>query len=120
MRNRNRVDVVVAQKIIEYCDKVEAMIQRFGASIENFKTDEAFQLSIGMCIVQIGELTNRFSNEFKNEHKEITWHAIKGMRNIFVHEYEKVNFEQVWKDLTEDIPMLKAQLEKILAAEDNH
>ena len=118
MRSKNRVDKIVANKIIDYCNQIEEIIQRFGATFENFNTDRVFQLSIGMCVVQIGELTNRFSDEFKSKHSEISWHAIKAMRNIFVHEYEKVNFEQVWEELTKDVPELKAQLERILSAEE--
>lgn len=110
-------DRVVARKIIEYCEKIGGLIQRFGTTFEKFREDEAFQLSIGMCIVQIGELTKMFSDEFKAQHSEISWRAIKAMRNIFVHEYEKIDLEQVWKDSRKDVPELKAQLERILATE---
>ena len=71
-----------------------------------------------MCVLQIGELTKRLTNEFKAEHSEIIWHEIKGLRNVYVHEYEKVDFEQAWKTLKQSIPELKAQLEEILAAEE--
>lgn len=117
MKNRNRVDKVVAEKIIEYCAKVESVMQRFGETFETFNNDEAYQLAVGMCVVQIGELTNRFSAAFKEEHKEIEWHAIKAMRNIFVHDYEQIDLERVWIELSADIPELKARMEKILAAE---
>ena len=117
MRDKNRVNRVIAEKIIDYCEQIETLIQRFGSTFEAFNSDVAFQLSVGMCIVQIGELTKRFSDEFKARHSQIPWQAIKAMRNVFVHEYEEVNLESTWKDLTEDVPELKAQLEKILEAE---
>ena len=118
MQSKNRVDKVIVQKIIEYCEQVEALIQRFGSTSEIFNKDIAFQLSCSMCIVQIGELTNRFSDEFKNQYSKIPWHAIKSMRNIFVHEYEKIDFDKIWKNLTEDIPELKENLKKILSEMD--
>ena len=40
------------------------------------------------------------------------------MRNIFVHEYEKIDFDRIWKNLTEDIPELKENLTKILSEMD--
>ena len=113
----NRVDRVVLQKIIDYCKKIEKLIQRFGASLENFKSDEAYQLSCSMCIVQIGELLRRLTDDFKAAHPEIPWRAIKATRNILVHDYEDVDLESAWNDLTRDIPALQAQLKKILAAE---
>ncbi|MBR1858981.1 MAG: DUF86 domain-containing protein [Selenomonadaceae bacterium] len=119
MRNENRIDKIVVQKLIEYCDQVTFLVRRFGSTAEVFNKDVAFQLSCGMCIVQIGELTNRLSEEFKNRHSKIPWRAIKSMRNIFVHEYEKIDFDRVWKNLTEDIPKLKEYLTKILLEMDN-
>lgn len=118
MRDSNRVNRTIIKKIIEYCEQIENLIERFGATFENFKSDKAFQLSCSMCIIQIGELNKRLSEDFKIEHSDIPWRAIKAMRNVLVHEYEEVNLQSAWEDLTRGIPELKLQLEKILAAED--
>lgn len=117
MKNRRKVDRIVIQKIIEYCNEIEEHMNRVSATYETYLSDKMFRRAVDMCVLQIGELTKRFSDEFKAQHSEIEWRAIKAMRNIYVHEYDKVNSEQVWKDLTEDVPKLKAQLEQILAAE---
>ena len=119
MQNKNRVNKIAIQKIIDYCDKIEELKDVFGNTFENFNSNLAFQLSCSMCIVQIGELTNRFSDEFKNQYSKIPWHAIKAMRNIFVHEYEKTDFDRVWKNLTEDTPELKEILIQILSEMDS-
>ena len=94
------------------------MIQCFGATFEKFNSDRAFQLSCSMCIVQIGELIMRLSDDFKTRHSEIPWRAIKAMRNVLVHDYEDVNWKSAWDDLTKGVPELRAQLEQIIAAED--
>ena len=67
-----------------------------------------------MCILQIGELTTRLTEDFKNQHSEIAWNQIKALRNIHAHEYEKVDFNYMWQILTEDIPELKKSLQEIL------
>ena len=106
MRDKNRVDRVVVEKMIHYCNDIE---------LEKFNSDFAFQYSCGMCIIQIGELTTRLSEDFKNQHSDIAWTQIKGLRNIHAHEYEKINFNYIWITLTEEIPDLKNKLQKILA-----
>lgn len=118
MRDKKRVNKTVLKKIIGYCENVGELIERFG-SYENFVEDFAFQMSCGMCMIQIGELTTRLSEDFKENHSEIEWNKIKGLRNIFAHDYESVKFEVLWEILTEDIPELKEKLEKILAEEFN-
>ena len=68
-----------------------------------------------MCILQIGELTTRLNKDFKEKFSEIAWSEIKALRNIHVHEYEKVDFEEMLKIFKKDIPDLKEKLQKILS-----
>lgn len=116
MRDR-KVGGVVLKKIIDYCTDIESFITRADASYEMYQSDAMFRTAVDMCVLQIGELTTRLSDEFKAQHAEIPWRAIKAMRNVLVHEYEKVNLEDAWKNLARDVPELKTQLEQILAAE---
>ena len=67
-----------------------------------------------MCVLQIGELTSRLPDDFKDGHTEIPWRKIKAMRNIYVHEYEEVDFTVVWDVLTKDIPILRQDLQRLL------
>ncbi len=118
MRKKNRdVNKIVIQKIVDYCDKIETFIRRFGPDFEDYRKDDAFQLSCSACIIQIGELTTRLSEDFKEIHSNITWNAIKGLRNIHAHEYEHVDLEGMWNTLTQEIPELKTQLTEILSQE---
>ena len=38
---------------------------------------------------------------------------MRGMRNLFAHEYESVNKNLLWETITKDIPTLYQQLQKI-------
>ena len=67
-----------------------------------------------MCIIQIGELVSRLSDDFLEVYNEIPWHAIKAMRNLHTHDYDRVDLSIVWNTLKEEIPYLKNQLEGIL------
>lgn len=60
-----------------------------------------------MSLLQIGELTSHLSDEFKEQTKsEIYWSAIKGMRNIFAHNYGAIDIDLVWETALFDIPTL--------------
>ena len=118
MRKKSRdVNKIVIQKIVDYCNKIEAFIERFGPNFEDYRKDDAFQLSCSACVIQIGELTTRLSEDFKAQHEEIDWREIKGLRNIHAHEYETVDLKIMWEILTQNIPELKAQLTEILSQE---
>lgn len=57
--------------------------------------------------MQIGELSGKLSEEFKNNYSQIPWNAIKATRNIVAHEYGKIDIETVWETATTDIIELK-------------
>ena len=107
MKNR---DITTIEKIIEYCDLVNSLIEEYGEDFMVFQSKKSFQLSTSMCIIQIGEYVNRLSPEFKNEHDNIPWRKIKGMRNFTTHKYEHVDLDVIWYAITVEIPELKEQL----------
>lgn len=69
--------------------------------------------SIMFRIIQIAENNNRLSNNFKKEHNEIPWTAIKGMRNKIVHDYGVVNMAIVYDIITKWIPRMYEKSVKI-------
>ena len=94
--------------IQDYCDDIETHLSKIESNHETFLSDTTIQHSVAFCILQIGELVGKLSDELrKATAKEINWSAIKGMRNIVVHDYGSVDLEIVWSVATEDIPPLK-------------
>jgi len=67
-----------------------------------------------MCIIQIGELTTRLSDDFQDRHNKIPWNEIKATRNVFVHAYGDMNIEETWYIIINDVPELKEYCQKIL------
>ncbi len=110
--NRDR-DIV--EHILRYCNQVETAHQDFGHSKDRFEESTTYQNAVSMCILQIGELVGRLTEDFKTDHTEIPWHKIRGMRNYVAHEYGSIDFEVVWFASTKSIPELKAFCETFLA-----
>lgn len=109
----NERDKRIIDKMIQYCTDVEMLLNRYNHSYDLYTEDISFQYSCNMCIIQIGELVTRISDDFISANEQIPWHAIKGMRNLHAHDYENVDLEMVWTTLTEEIPDLKQNLEKL-------
>lgn len=79
-----------------------------------FNSNVSFQDAVSMAVEQIGENAKRLSDEFINKHKEIPWHLVRGMRNILTHEYENIDFDEVWDTVINDIPALRGFCEGVL------
>ena len=103
-------DQVYVQRILEYCQKIEFILGDIEYDYDIFITNEIYQLSCSMCILQIGENVSKLSDEFKEKYDSIPWSQIKGLRNIAAHQYDHVEFIVLWTTLVERIPELKENL----------
>jgi len=45
---------------------------------------------------------------------KVPWKEARGMRNLLIHEYFRIEHEEVWKTLNEDLPKLKIQILAII------
>lgn len=112
MQGNRNADVL--GHIVDYCNEIERTINRFGKKYEEFSKDSVFQNAVALCVLQIGELTTHFTDEFKNTYNEIPWNQIKALRNVVAHNYGKIDKETLWETITLDIPKLKEYCNIIL------
>lgn len=105
--NLNR-DIGIIEKIYNYCVEIDAANDTFNSSYENFKINSVYKNAVCMCLMQIGELTTKLSDDFKNNNSDIPWREIRGMRNIVAHEYGHIDYETVWETIEDGIPVLKS------------
>lgn len=48
-----------------------------------------------MSLLQIGELAGHLSEDYRETTKEfVYWPAIKGMRNVFTHDYGVIDYDR--------------------------
>ena len=108
-------NISILERIIAYCDQIEETIRRFGNDYNVFSTDAIYRNAAALCVLQIGELSGKLTDEFRTAHPGAPWRQIRGMRNIVAHIYGSVDPEVTWEILTEDIPKLKAYCHHIIA-----
>jgi len=110
-------NVRIVAKIQFYCSKIEQATLRFGNSVEIFQADFDYQSVCAMYILQIGELAIALTEEFRQKYSDVPWRLIRGMRNIFAHNYHQMDADETWKTIEADVPVLKAYCESILEQE---
>ena len=84
-----------------------------GMSSEDFESNEVLLDSVMFRLIQISENSDRLSDEFKEAHSNIPWHAMRGLRNRIVHEYGNVDLSVVYNTVIFDLPELLRDIEGI-------
>ena len=90
-----------------YCEDIAKSIARFGNDFEIFSIDNDYFNSVSMSVFQIGELSVHLTDKFKEDTKnQIPWVSIRGMRNMYAHEYSEMKKSLVWLVAIEEIPKI--------------
>lgn len=69
-----------------------------------FTEDEILQDSMMFRMIQISANVLKLSEDFRNNHNEIPWYAIRGLRNRIVHDYGNVDLTIIYDTISKDIP----------------
>ena len=69
--------------------------------------------SLVRCVMIVGEAAASVSPGCRAQLPGIAWADIVGMRNRLVHAYFDINLDLVWDTVTDDLPALIAELEKV-------
>ncbi len=104
--NESLIDIErAARRILRYTDN----ISRVDLEVNDEKLS-----AILYQIAVIGEATKRLSQDLRQQHPEIPWREIAGMRDMLIHKYDQVDFDVIWDVVQIKLPELLTQLEPIL------
>jgi uncharacterized protein with HEPN domain/predicted nucleotidyltransferase len=99
-------------------DMVEAIkrINRFiaGATYSDYLENELLRSGVERQLEILGEAANRLTAGFQAAHPDVDWRNAVGLRNVIIHQYDRINDSEVWRIATEVLPELLTQIEGLL------
>ena len=120
-------DLMYLINILEYIGKIWKYTEGINDADELFEVNEQLNLNASLAslaslallallalLANIGENVSKISEKLKQEYSNIEWQQIKDFRNKIVHDYAGVDLAIVYEIITNDLKVLKPEIEKII------
>jgi uncharacterized protein with HEPN domain len=101
--------LVAARKARAFCESLTK---------ERFLQDDLAQNAVMRLLTIMGEAARKVSEEFKAAHPEIEWRRFVVLRNRLVHEYFRIDLDEVWVVVEDDLAPLMEQISPLVPPED--
>jgi len=106
-----------ARTLQEFLDFAEVGARLVARGKDDYDHDEMLRLAAEALLHKLGEAVARLERddpELVAEHPEVSWRAMKGIRNLVAHDYGAVDYEIVWTALQQNLPQEAAHVRRIL------
>lgn len=102
-------------------DMLESMhrIKKYTAdlSFEEFKESDLRIDAVIRNLEIIGEASNNIPEEVTSKYPELPWKKMYGLRNLIAHEYFGIDYENIWKIISDELPNNIQDLESAIKEE---
>ncbi|MEM1369726.1 MAG: DUF86 domain-containing protein [Cyanobacteria bacterium P01_H01_bin.15] len=101
-----------------YLSNILECIERIEQYTQSGKTAFLTQILLQDAVIRnfevIGEASKRLSSELKAKYPEIPWKQVGSFRDFLIHDYLKINLNQIWGVVENDLPSLKSAVQSLL------
>ena len=95
-----------------YCERLARIVE--GREFADFGPESELRLAVERLIEIVGEAARRVSEAFKHAHPEIPWAQIIAQRNAIAHQYDAIDYGEVWRTATVSARELVALLDPLI------
>lgn len=100
------------QHMMEAIDNVDEFTK--GIAYEDMLKNKMLAHAIVHNVQVVGEAAYKLTKEFCAAHPDVSWKDIIGLRHILVHDYYRIDFEELWYIAKNELPPLRKQIETYL------
>ena len=102
------------EKIYDNATKLHNYIIENNITKDQLLREETLQWLVTTPLYNIGEHAYYLSDEYKENHQEILWNMMAGLRHRLVHDYDGTNWNIIADVVFEDLPELITKLKEFL------
>jgi uncharacterized protein with HEPN domain len=92
--------------LADLAEAVDAAAELVNLGKERWDSERPLRLAGEAVIGRLGDIATKLPDEVIKATPEIPWREVKGMRIISAHAYHRIDYEEVWVTLRDDVPRL--------------
>ena len=93
-------------------EAADAAAELVGLGKERWDTERPLRLAGEAVIGGLGDIATKLPDEVIEATPEIPWKLVKGMRIIAARAYHRIDYEEVWVTLRNDVPRLSGAINR--------
>ncbi len=98
--------------ILAAIESIESFIE--GMEAEEFWSDDKTSSAVVRKLEIIGEAVKHVPDRVRQQNPQIMWREMAGMRDKLIHSYFSVDYQLIWRTITERLPQIRSEIQKIL------
>lgn len=96
----------VDELLADLAEAIDAAAELVNLGKDRWDAERPLRLASEAVIGRLGDVATKLPDEVINATPEIPWREVKGMRIIAAHAYHRIDYEQVWVTLRDDVPRM--------------
>lgn len=114
MSTSGQLPETVAADLVDLGESLDACDMLVGRGKDAFDADEMLRYAAEALCNRMGEAVQRLDPGWRETMPEVPWRAIRDNRNVIVHAYRGVDYDELWRTLATDVPSVRESLAAVI------
>jgi uncharacterized protein with HEPN domain len=104
--------------LADLAEAADAAAELVSLGRQRWDSERPLRLAGEAVIGRLGDIAGKLPDEVIHATPEIPWREVRGMRILAAHAYHRIDYEEVWITLRDDVPRLAAAVARWQHAQD--
>lgn len=113
--SKKRSDIDYLRDILDAIASTEEYLHDY--DYDTFFSDNRTRDAVIRNLEIIGEAVKKLSPAIRSKYSEVPWRSVAGLRDVLIHDYFGVDYEDIWEIVSTDLKELKQQIQAVISQE---
>ena len=98
--------------LADLAEAVDAAAELVSLGKKRWDSERPLRLAGEAVIGRLRDIATKLPDEVTKGTPEIPWREVKGMRVIAAHAYHRIDYEEIWVTLRDDVPRMDQAIKR--------